>query len=96
MELLRKNSKMIILALVLGGAFYVYTTFFGGDVVVEQDASAEQVGSEILALKNSLESVNLDQSLFSYSTYKSLIDFSTPLPQQTPGRLNPFNLIGTD
>ena len=99
MELFHKYQKIILVVVLLGSGFYFYTTYFnseGGATPIPQDANAEQVGNEVLALYNSLQSVTLDQGIFNYSLYKNLIDFSTPVPYQTPGRSNPFNIIGQD
>ena len=99
MDFFHKNQKTILVLVLLGAGIYFYLTFFkpeGGTTPIPQDANAEQVGNEVLALYNSLQSVSLDQGLFNYSLYKNLIDFSVPVPYQTPGRRNPFNVIGQD
>ncbi len=98
MEFFHKNQKMILVVVLLGAGLYFYMTFFkpDGAAVAPQDATAEEVGAEVLALYNSLQSVVLDQGIFNYSLYKNLIDFSTPIPYQAPGRRNPFNPIGQD
>ncbi len=98
MDFFHKNQKSILIVVLMGAGLYFYLTYFkpDGAVVVPQNATAEEVGAEVLSLYNSLQSVTLDQSIFNYSLYKNLVDFSTPIPYQTPGRSNPFNPIGQD
>ncbi|MEK7194172.1 MAG: hypothetical protein AAB660_00590 [Patescibacteria group bacterium] len=97
MEFFHKNQKAILAIVLLGTAFYVYMTFFKSDSApTPEDQTAQQVGGEVLALYQSLQTVSLDQTLFSYSLYKKLVDFSIAIPSQTPGRVNPFNVIGQD
>jgi len=97
MEFFHKNQKAILIIVLLLAAFYAYNTFFKSDVVpVAQDAEAERVGSEVLELNSRLQAVKLDQSLFSYSLYRKLIDFVVTIPNQPIGRPNPFNELGRD
>lgn len=96
MDFFQKNQKMILILVLFGGAFYAYTAFFKPDSTITASADTEQVGNEVLTLYNSLQSVTLDQNLFSSKLYTSLVDFSTTIPQQNPGRPNPFAEIGRD
>lgn len=99
MEFFHKNQKMILVVVLIGAAFYFYTTLFKTDgvaVVTPQDLTAQQVGASVLELSSKLKKVDLDQGLFTQSLYKKLVDFSTPIPDQQPGRSNPFNVIGLD
>lgn len=94
MEAIRKNMGVLIVALLIGGGYYAYNTFFATDAIVEQDAEVQVIGGRVLSLNTQLESVSLKQTLFSDPLYQRLIDFSKPLPDLTPGRSNPFAEIG--
>lgn len=97
MEFLHKNQKIILIALFFGGAIWAYLTFFKSDNVgVTSNLAAESVGSEVLELYTRLQAVTLDQTLFTSSLYRRLVDFSKTIPQQVPGRPNPFDIIGRD
>src|SRR5262245_57307352 len=60
------------------------------------DTEAQEIGADVLKLNASLQSVTLDQSIFDYSLYKNLQDFSVTLSSQPVGRNNPFDVIGRD
>jgi hypothetical protein len=97
MELLQKNKSLIIGVIILGAAFFAYANFFKPEAgSTSADLSAEEIGSDVLALYASLQSVSLDQSLFSSPLYRNLQDFSTTLSSQPVGRTNPFDIIGRD
>lgn len=95
--LLQKNKNLIIAIVVILLAFWAYNTFFKSEGLVTSDnIAADEVGSDVLDLSASLQSVTLDQSLFASPLYKHLIDFSLPIPSQPSGRVNPFDIIGRD
>ena len=97
-EIFEKYKTAILLVVLVGGGYLGYTYFFsgssnsqtitpgtgaGGEVVVP-------VGQEMLALLNDLQSIKFDPAFPDDPTYKSLVDFSTPLIPQQKGRPNPF------
>lgn len=96
MELLQKNKILITVVILFVLALWAYNSFFKVDSSVPTDAAAQTVGSDVLSLYSSLQSVTLEQSLFSSPLYRNLIDFSTPLQSQPVGRPNPFAVIGQD
>lgn len=90
-----KNKTIILSITLLLALLWAYNTFVNtGDSGVPTDLSAQQVGGDVLDLYASLQSVALDQTLFSTPLYKRLVDFSTDIPQQPLGRTNPFDVIG--
>ena len=66
------------------------------DTLIPDEAVAASVGTDIINLRNDLEKVNFDQSLFASPGYLGLIDFSIAIPQLPVGRVNPFANIGRD
>lgn len=95
MNFYRKNKNIILSAFLFMAALWAYSTFFkSSDVGVTTDAAAQKVGGDVLDLYASLQSVTLDQTLFSTALYRNLSDFSTDIPLQPTGRANPFDVIG--
>ena len=93
----QKNKNSIIAVAVILLALWGYKTFFKSEsVATSANVAADQVGSEVLDLSASLQSVMLDQTLFSSPLYKHLTDFSSAIPTQPSGRPNPFDIIGRD
>ncbi len=55
------------------------------------------VGADFLALLTSIQTIHLDDSIFSSKAFLVLQDFNRPIPADTnPGRPNPFAPIGAD
>ncbi len=55
------------------------------------------VGADFLALLTSIQTIELDDSIFSSKAFLVLQDFNRPIPEDTnPGRPNPFAPIGAD
>jgi hypothetical protein len=93
-SLLKSKSTLGILFLFILGMF-VYNMFFRGEAApLESADSAASVGSDLVKLSDELTRAQLSQDLFQLPTYRSLTDFTTPLPQQEIGRENPFDVIG--
>lgn len=55
------------------------------------------VGADFLALLTNIQTITLDDSIFSSKAFTVLQDFNRPIPPDTnPGRPNPFAPIGAD
>ncbi len=94
MESLKKNKGIILAVVVFIIAIGAYKLFSTNVSITSDQQAAKIIGADIIALNASIERVNLDPALFSSRSYKNLVDFSTPIPSQPIGRLNPFDLIG--
>lgn len=70
--------------------------FFRTAPVAEGDLSARAVGQDLITLADQLSRVTLSQEVFKLPGYRNLTDFSLPLPLQSFGRNNPFEIIGRD
>lgn len=93
MEALYKNKMLIGLALLLIVGGLVYRGFRGN---VSESESAQVVGQDLVALSERLSAASLSQNVFTMNGYMRLIDFAVPLPQQSFGRVNPFDVLGRD
>ncbi len=92
---------LLILAVIVVG-FIVYRAVFvtdepglgepGLDVVGLE--SEDENSDEFLNILLSLQQIELSDEVFSDPVFISLVDFSTELQDQTPGRQNPFAPIG--
>ncbi len=55
------------------------------------------ISDKFLALLLNMQTIKLDQSIFSDAAFTSLKDYSTTIkPEENPGRANPFAPIGVD
>jgi len=99
MQSILKYKKIIIGIVVIGVAFFIYSTYFkpeGGPLVMVDSQAKRQfaAGKEILTLLIDLKSIELDGSIFEDGSFKSLEDFSLPIDPEPKGRTNPFAPIG--
>ncbi len=59
--------------------------------------SSEQIGNDFLMTLLSVRSIKIDSTVFTSQAFTSLQDFSRPLlPDNNPGRPNPFAPLGSD
>lgn len=97
-----KNTNQIIIAVVIIAAIIAgYLVFFPSQNSGEATLTAENSkatefadGQVILALLNRLNSVTIDQSIFSNKVFLNLTNFDRPIADQAKGRQNPFLPIG--
>ncbi len=96
----------VLIGLVAGLGFYLFsgkkqptTSLSSTTGVTNTGAESADIhaGDEFLGLLLSISNIQLDASLFSNPSFKSLRDFSSQLPSGTPsGRPNPFAPLGQD
>lgn len=99
METESSNTKKIITAVVLVAvvAFAVYFFFFRSaevEMVLDEfgnPVQAQVVGQDLIDLLHELESVKLDDAIFSSPALQNLVDLSIILTPQPQGRENPFS-----
>lgn len=94
-------KTVLIVAIIAGVGFvgynYLSQDSSSGDLIVQvQDSDTSQVGAQVLSALNQLQQLRLDESVFTDKTFKSLKDFSRPLPTESVGRSNPFAPIGVE
>ncbi len=59
-----------------------------------ESVQAQEDGARVLSLLNEIKSLQIDDSIFRSAVYKSLVDYSIQIPEQSVGRSNPFAPIG--
>ena len=97
METFSKGKGILGLAAIFVVAMFLYNLFFkpeSASIVSNLDASG--AGNELIKMRQELQAVTFDQTLFNSAGYVNLIDFSTAILSQPTGRPNPFNTIGKD
>lgn len=97
MDFLKQNKAAIALGVLLIAGIFVYTTFFLSSAPVATLTSSDSdstLSQNLLVTLQSLHTIKLDNSIFSEPAYQSLTDFGVVIPQQTPGRRNPFAPLG--
>ena len=97
MKSLAKYKGTLIALVLFAVGFFIYNAYVKELLFkpVETQSAAE-VGADLVEIYNELQAVSFESDLFKSSSYKSLKDFSTPLPVIQPGRSNPFDVIGRD
>ena len=90
-----KNTLLAILVflLIIAG----YKMFLEEAVPLPSvDSSVSTIGADLVRTYADLQEITFDQTLFSSSLYKGLVDFSVSLSEQPKGRTNPFDILGKD
>ncbi len=85
-----KTTISVIVAIIIVAIAYFYytgTTATSTNLVSSDNAS---VGTQVLGLLNQIQSLHIDNSVFTDPGYKTLRDFSVPIPTVDVGRPNPF------
>lgn len=95
MKFFEKNKTLVIALVLFAVAILVYNFFLQPTVnTIDQNSATATAGGDVVALNQRLQSATLDQSLFSTTAYRELVDFSTPIASQPIGRTNPFDILG--
>lgn len=98
----QKIKQIIIALVIIVVAFIGFKMFFTSEpsdvALVATQADTEQFvdGQLILALLRKLDSLILDDSVFTNKVFSSLVSFERPIEDQIPGRKNPFLPIGIE
>lgn len=95
MQNILQNKGLILLILFLVLGVFAYRSLSSSLTLLESDSTLE-VGKDLAQLSARLEKVSLSQEVLGMAGYTHLIDFATPLPQQSFGRKNPFDIIGRE
>jgi len=98
MDFLKQNKLPIAAGIILLAGIYAYVTFFAGSSPATLTASGTNatLSQNLLVTLQNLHTIQLDDSIFTDPAFESLTDFGVVIPQQTPGRSNPFApLVGS-
>lgn len=86
------NPTLFILStlIVAGGAYWYFFTGTGNEKPLTPVAQVNPVRSQFQVLVSKLQPISFDTSIFSDPRFNALVDLSTPIFPETPGRLDPF------
>ena len=91
MKFIHENKKYILIIFLAVAGFWLYSTYFAGgseELLTEQTVSP--ISQDILAVLSSLNTIRLDNSIFTDPVFTSLSDFGVTIPPENVGRRNPF------
>ena len=93
----KNNTIMYIIITVVIIAGLLYFAFMGGEPNPEEVGSldvsnlgAQTVGSDVVVLLGQINAISIDKNFFQSAIYKSLVDYTQPVPVQPVGRPKPF------
>ena len=93
---MKSNSiTIVILTLVIAGAGYWYFSTRSGNQppLTALTAPENAAQTQFQSLVSGLRSIKFDTAIFSDPRFTSLVDLSTPVTPEPPGRLDPFAQI---
>ncbi len=59
-----------------------------------ESADAQASGDRVLSLLSEIRSLKIDSHIFQNPVYRTLVDYTVSVPEQSVGRVNPFAPIG--
>jgi uncharacterized membrane protein len=85
-----RTTISVIAAIIIAAIAYFYWSgsTATSNTIVSSDSSS--VGSQVLDLLNQIQSLHIDANVFNDPGYKTLRDYSVPIPSVDVGRPNPF------
>ncbi len=93
----KNNTLMYVIITVVIIAGLLYFAFKGGEPNPEEVGSldvttndSQTVGSDVVFLLGQINALSIDKAFFQSAVYKSLIDYTQPVPVQPVGRTRPF------
>ena len=97
-EFLQHYKNILLFVGIFAVLVFVYLQFFK-NTSQEEPLAVEvvgqgQIGEDLVALLFRLQSLKLDQSIFTSPVFRSLKDFSQEIPSEPVGRPNPFAPVG--
>lgn len=91
MDFIKKNKAAIISILAVGLLVWVYMTYFqGSSATLTATAPDTTVSSSLLVTLGSINTIKLDNRIFSDPVFVSLSNFGVTIPTPQPGRADPF------
>lgn len=92
MELILRNKGLTAGLMIVAVTFLFFGYFTQAQV--EPPAESNSVGADLISLSQQLTRANLSTAVFSAPEYLFLTDFSSPIPEEPLGRINPFEALG--
>ena len=96
MELFKRYKLAILGGLITIALFVIYSVYFTNDnsaSLTQEGGANVAADTELLTLLLSLQSITLDDAIFSSPEFRSLIDLGKEISPEPIGRANPFRPI---
>jgi len=88
-------SIVVVTLIIIGGAYWYFSSQSSNDVsLTSSNPSESPAQSQFDLLVNQLQPISFNTSIFSDPRFAALIDLTTPITPETPGRADPFAPIG--
>jgi hypothetical protein len=85
---------VIVTLIVAAGAYWYFFTGNGNDPSLSgTSTSTNQAQTQFQMLVGELQPISFDPSIFSDPRFTALIDLTTPVSQESTGRLDPFAAV---
>lgn len=85
-----KNKILLglLVATSVGALLYWWSSTSSSPVLTQEDSSP--LSTDFLATLGNLTTIELNESIFTDETFRTLTDFGVTIPPQATGRRNPF------
>ncbi|MEK7114394.1 MAG: hypothetical protein AAB850_02485, partial [Patescibacteria group bacterium] len=84
-------TLIVITLLIAAGAYWYFFTGTGNlPPLTVTSAQVSQAQTQFQMLVSQLQPISFNTALFSDARFNALIDLTTPVSPETPGRLDPF------
>ena len=84
-------TLIVITLLIAAGAYWYFFTGTGNlPPLTVTSAQVSQAQTQFQMLVSQLHPISFNTALFSDARFNALIDLTTPVSPETPGRLDPF------
>ena len=95
-EFIKSNKLLVVTLILIACGLVSYKVFFlSGDpsqtlTETASDAAASPVSQNLLTVLASLQTIKLDNTIFTSLSFTSLVDFGVEIAKEPAGRDNPF------
>lgn len=93
----KPNITFIIISILIvaAGAYWYFFANKDSDVPLTPVAQSSGSQARFQSLLSELMGVTFDTRVFSDARFMALVDLTTPITPETPGRIDPFAPLGT-
>jgi hypothetical protein len=89
-------TLIIVTLIIVGGGYWYFSSQSTNDAALTGTEPAESPAqSQFDLLVNQLQPISFNTSIFSDPRFTALVDLTTPIAPETPGRADPFAPIGS-
>ena len=86
-------ALILVTLVVAAGVYWYSSTGTGNEQPLSASTSLNVAQTQFQVLVSELQPISFNSSIFSDPNFTSLVDITTPVMPETPGRLDPFSPI---